>query len=659
MKKLVVSLVLFYGIISVTAQNRPVFRDNPSEASIFYNVSKSGQNVLTAGIRAAGLAELLGGSGQFTFIAPSDNAILYTLPVGRAEQLFNELLPEQQPELYEIIAYHILPGMVTVETLTGLIRAGGGKATLTTLNKRTLIATLTKDNTIELTDDYGRKATLVQTDYKMANGVVHTASQILLPQGSLKPRIPFHAPATLVNSPQWLKEAEALSPQTPVTLYPSGIKIEKKVPFNHDYHQTLICSVWLASAPYEGNSRRRDLGTSVVRNTVEQVLEQIIWTDRATSGIPKIFYLWGWYYNGHDSKYPAWFEVCEGVKRPQDANALESIKWLMEEGKKYNTTVTVAINLNDAYEDSPLWDDYLKYNIIGRLENGSIRKAVGWGYPVDFVQELKTGFLQKRVDKLFEMFPIKEKGVVHIDAFHTWSPLDPRGPISPWLGYTVEEEEEAQREIWRYFSSKGVNVTSEFVHDFRDSAFEGYQPYAWTSRFSAQEYLDWPASLYCGGSDRTELGRIFCGTSNAGGSKPNFNRGFCLNTLPWYYVNRLERKSYTATDTWQSVTFSDHVVSKLEKNGRYTLMQDNRLMIENENVFVPALWIEGKAIIAYSTDGYNKRTWELPADWSGVKKAALFDVTPDAVTPKGTVNIQNNRLTISVQKGQQILIKAL
>jgi len=450
-----------------------------------------------------------------------------------------------------------------------------------------------------------------------------------------------------------------LSAQTPVTLYPSGKKTEVKIPHNHAYHQSLVYTLGLAFAPYEGNSRRRDSGPGIVRNTFEQALEIIKKVDRASSGIPKIVFLVGWQYEGHDSKYPAFFEGNEALKRPQDKNALESLKWLMSEGRKYNTTVSLHINLTDAYEDSPLWDDYLKHNIIGRLENGSIRKAVGWGYPISYAQELKTGFLQKRVDSLCNILPMREVGVVHIDAFHTWSPLDPRGPMSPWLNFTVEDEEEAQREIFRYFASKGVNVTSEFVRDFRDSAFEGYQPFAWHFRISAQEYLDWPASLYCGGWDKTDLGRIFGTSMHLPNNLNDFNRLFCTATLPWYYLNRLERKSYTATDTYQAAYFSENVVSKLEHNGRYTLMQGNRLMIENENVFVPALWIEGKAIIAYSTDGYNKKTWELPADWDKVKKVALFDVTPTAVTPKGNISIKNNRLTLSVPAGRQILIKAL
>ena len=73
-------------------------------------------------------------------------------------------------------------------------------------------------------------------------------------------------------------------------------------------------------------------------------------------GMPKIVYLVGWQYLGHDSKYPAWDSVNESLKRECDKTAKDSLLWLMEEGFKYNTTVSLHINIQDAYRDSPLWD---------------------------------------------------------------------------------------------------------------------------------------------------------------------------------------------------------------------------------------------------------------------------------------------------------------
>ena len=128
MKKISIFIFLFSGLISASlmAQDKVVlggYTINPA-ASIFENLSHSGAHtVFTAGIRAAALEKLLSGKGEFTLIAPVSDPIIHEIPYGRAEQLFNELLPEQQPEMYAIIAYHILPGIYTTKTLADAIRA--------------------------------------------------------------------------------------------------------------------------------------------------------------------------------------------------------------------------------------------------------------------------------------------------------------------------------------------------------------------------------------------------------------------------------------------------------------------------------------------------------------------------------------------------------
>jgi len=67
------------------------------------------------------------------------------------------------------------------------------------------------------------------------------------------------------------------------------------------------------------------------------------------------------------------------TKRPQDANAIESLKWLMKEAEAYHTTVSLHINMFDAYEDSPLGDEYITKDIIA--------KNVVTSESVDFLRE--------------------------------------------------------------------------------------------------------------------------------------------------------------------------------------------------------------------------------------------------------------------------------
>src|SRR5438045_1209248 len=70
-------------------------------------------------------------------------------------------------------------------------------------------------------------------------------------------------------------------------------------PWFHKYDQTLVMKIFLAERTDQGRGCR-------VHLTFEQALEVIERLDRITCGAPKIVYLVGWQYNGHDSKYPAW-----------------------------------------------------------------------------------------------------------------------------------------------------------------------------------------------------------------------------------------------------------------------------------------------------------------------------------------------------------------
>jgi len=276
-------------------------------------------------------------------------------------------------------------------------------------------------------------------------------------------------------------------------------------PWFHKYDQGLVMKIFLAERTDEGRGCK-------VYLTFEQALEVIERLDRITCGAPKIVYLVGWQYNGHDSKYPAWGEVNHRLKRAQGATALESLKWLMREGRRHHTIVSLHINALDAYEDSPLWQEYLEKDIIAKDKRGAPLKGIVWSglqsYPLSYAREWETGCAKRRIDGLLKMLPdLKEAHTVHIDAFHTYPPLPPASQyegfkgISPFLGYGPERECAAQRKTLRYFRDCGLDVTSEHSTGARLDAFVGLQPMAWIYELPAP---DIPPSLYCGTPMRAE-----------------------------------------------------------------------------------------------------------------------------------------------------------
>ena len=455
--------------------------------------------------------------------------------------------------------------------------------------------------------------------------------------------------------------------------YPKDLKLF--IPRIYDYSQTLTMKLMLSQALFEGKFKRRDNGKSEVFLNYEQALDVIRRIDNLTLGIPKIIYVTGWQYNGHDSKYPAWFEGNERLKRPGDANSLESLKWLMKEAGRYNTTISLHINMFDAYEDSPLWDTYVKNDIIAKNTDGTLRPCE-WGWPIDYAQEWKTGFTKKRIDTLCALLPLKKAGTIHIDAFHSWPPIPvfdangkshidlKKGPISPYLKFTVQDEAEAQRNIFRYWASKGIDVTSEGVDFLRETCFEGYQPMAWWYGGLAN-YLKFTAYYYCGGQDNSEWGKLF-GTSMHGEelvkndyqNLAGFKEQFCLKTAVWYYLNRLDRLYLLRGMNYKAVQYSDNVRTSLSGQ-EYKITRGDATLLENGDVLIPALWINRKSIIAYSKTGYENKTWELPKDWAKISQVKISRVLMEGKIRLEIKKVQSGKLTLTVAKDEMVLIEKI
>jgi hypothetical protein len=203
-------------------------------------------------------------------------------------------------------------------------------------------------------------------------------------------------------------------------------------PWIHRYDQTLTMKMILAVKDGHG-------GTKVLLS-LDKALEVIKKIDSLTVGVPKIIYLVGWQYDGHDSKYPAFFEVNAALKRPQNATALDSLKWFMQAAGQYHTSVSVHINLRDAYQNSPLWQTYVDHDLLQRGADGQLIKGGIWdgdqAYFVCYTREWEAGYTQQRIDKLLTLLPIEKAGTIHVDAFHTSS--------CPAQGTTREQETATQ-----------------------------------------------------------------------------------------------------------------------------------------------------------------------------------------------------------------------
>ncbi len=388
-------------------------------------------------------------------------------------------------------------------------------------------------------------------------------------------------------------------------------------PWRLPYHQSLVYLMMLATRDGTGRLDKLYL-------TFEQALDAIRKVHHLTCGIPQIVYLIGWHHEGHDSKYPDWGEVNRHLKREQDATALDSLRWLIREARRYNCTASLHLNMFDAYADSPLWDEYVAHDVIAKDKDGQVIPGKAWGgmvsYQISYTQEWKLGLAQRRIDRLLAMIPeLLEGGTIHIDAFLGARPLDRNAPISPYLGFTKAEELATQRKIYRTWRDRGVDVTSEWVNGFRDDRFVGLQAWAWHGGSAVE---DLPDALYC--TNVMEEVREIWGDP-AGPDYAAWPAQFFLKVLPWHYRNH-------------------------PRGG------DAQGMLDGTDVCMPALWCATPTLIAYSLEGCPERTWKLPDGWRD-GTATLSRLTWEGDVPAGSVEIREGRLTLGLARGEAVAVR--
>ncbi|MEO8364803.1 MAG: fasciclin domain-containing protein [Pseudoxanthomonas sp.] len=139
-------------------------------------VNSKDHTTLVAAVKAAGLVDTLKGPGPFTVFAPTNEAFA-ALPAGTVDTL---LKPDMKADLTKILTYHVVPGKLDAAALSEQIAAGGGSATLNTVQGEALIAKAA-GNGISITDAKGNVATVTTADVYQSNGVIHVVDKVLMP----------------------------------------------------------------------------------------------------------------------------------------------------------------------------------------------------------------------------------------------------------------------------------------------------------------------------------------------------------------------------------------------------------------------------------------------------------------------------------------------
>jgi uncharacterized surface protein with fasciclin (FAS1) repeats len=139
-------------------------------------VNSKDHTTLVAAVKAADLVDTLAGTGPFTVFAPT-NAAFAKLPAGTVDTL---LTPEKKGTLTSVLTYHVVAGRMTSSDIAKAIKAGHGRATLTTVQGEPLAATM-HGKMIMLTDAKGGHAMVTIANVMQSNGVIHVVDTVLMP----------------------------------------------------------------------------------------------------------------------------------------------------------------------------------------------------------------------------------------------------------------------------------------------------------------------------------------------------------------------------------------------------------------------------------------------------------------------------------------------
>ena len=172
-------VVTLVAATSILAANNPMVGGHemfPSKNIVQNALNSDDHTTLGAAVKAAGLVDTLQGPGPFTVFAPTNEAFA-KLPAGTVDTL---LMTENKATLTKILTYHVVSGKMDSREIAKAIKAGDGKAELTTVSGGKLWASM-QGKDLVLTDEKGGTAKVTISNVAQSNGVIHVIDTVLMP----------------------------------------------------------------------------------------------------------------------------------------------------------------------------------------------------------------------------------------------------------------------------------------------------------------------------------------------------------------------------------------------------------------------------------------------------------------------------------------------
>jgi hypothetical protein len=188
--------------------------------------------------------------------------------------------------------------------------------------------------------------------------------------------------------------------------------------------------------------------------TFAQTLDVIRSVSRATGNARQYVVLVGWQFSGHDTGYPALNQVNERV------GGLRGLRKLIDDAGKYRATIMYHINVNDAYQRSPLFDrSVLQLNREGQPYIWSFQFKDGPpDYRISDTKQFRSGYFQKRVQALLDLVPVRD--AIQLDTFRNTDIS-----FGPGENIGIVAETTYGGKILDWFSARGIAPSIEGADD--------------------------------------------------------------------------------------------------------------------------------------------------------------------------------------------------
>jgi uncharacterized surface protein with fasciclin (FAS1) repeats len=178
-KKILMGMMVLVASTAIFAANDPMVGGHemfPAKNIVQNAMNSDDHTTLVAAVKAAGLVDTLQGPGPFTVFAPTNEAFA-KLPAGTVDNL---LMAQNKDTLTKILTYHVVAGRMGTREIAKAIKAGNGKAELSTVSGGKLWVSM-KGKDIVITDEKGDSSKVTIGDVYQSNGVIHVVDTVLLP----------------------------------------------------------------------------------------------------------------------------------------------------------------------------------------------------------------------------------------------------------------------------------------------------------------------------------------------------------------------------------------------------------------------------------------------------------------------------------------------